>query len=445
MLYLNPDNALEKNKGIHRMNKDRWKEYWEWLKPRLAFLKPWDMDEDVGDDLEVREMSSFGRQNSWGSRAETPRERTRRRRYAIITLTALLAIVAGCFLYYNGHHSFTEYVVTSTTENLDIVGTEYTMLGNYIVKYSSDGVFCVNSHNEVRWSAAYSMQTPIIDMCGQTMVIAQQQGRQVYVVNEDGLLGSFTTSLSILKAHVSKQGVVVLILEDSDVTWIEMYDVSGNEIAKIKTTLQDSGYPLDVAITPNASRMIVSYLGVSGRTLCSRIAFYDFSSASDSDESHLTGTLDYTGQVFPEVYYADASTPVALSDTGFVVFKNKKTPEEETSVVFEKEIVSSFHDSDNIGFIFNNEAADCRYEMELYHYNGKMAMRKEFDCNYTQVRMDRGEILLYDAKNCTVYTASGTRRFSSDYEKQVEYFAKIPGFRRYIVITNDSLDRIRIS
>ena len=81
MLYLNPDNALEKNKGIHRMNKDRWKEYWEWLKPRLAFLKPWDMDEDVGDDLEVREMSSFGRQNSWGSRAETPRERTRRRRY----------------------------------------------------------------------------------------------------------------------------------------------------------------------------------------------------------------------------------------------------------------------------------------------------------------------------------------------------------------------------
>ena len=45
--------------------------------------------------------------------------------------------------------------------------------------------------------------------------------------------------------------------------------------------------------------------------------------ASDSDESHLTGTLDYTGQVFPEVYYADASTPVALSDTGFVVFKNK--------------------------------------------------------------------------------------------------------------------------
>ena len=120
------------------MNRDKWKEYWERLKPKLAFLKPWDMNEDVGDDLEVREMSSTDHQNSWNSKAETPWERTRRKRYAVITMAALVAIVAGCFLYYNGHHSFTEYVVTSTTENLDIAGTEYAMLGNYIVKYSSE-------------------------------------------------------------------------------------------------------------------------------------------------------------------------------------------------------------------------------------------------------------------------------------------------------------------
>ena len=92
------------------MNRDKWKEYWERLKPKLAFLKPWDMNEDVGDDLEVREMSSTDHQNSWNSKAETPWERTRRKRYAVITMAALVAIVAGCFLYYNGHHSFTECV-----------------------------------------------------------------------------------------------------------------------------------------------------------------------------------------------------------------------------------------------------------------------------------------------------------------------------------------------
>lgn len=424
------------------MNKDKWRNLLETLKVKLAFLKPWDMDEDVEDDMEARRSGTLSPDRG---RADAYQDSARRRRYTIIAVAALFAIVGGCFLYYNGHHSFTDYVVTATTENLDIAGTQYEMLGNYIIKYSTDGVFCVNSRNEARWSVAYSMQTPITDICDQMMVIAEQQGKQVYVVNSDGLVGNFETNLPILKAHVSRQGVVVLILEDQDVTWIDMYDSSGGVIARVKTTLQDSGYPLDVAITPNASRMIVSYLGVSKGAINSRIAFYDFTSASDSDESHLTGTLDYSGRVFPEVYYADASTPVALSDTGFIVFKNKKTPEEDASVTFEKEIVTSFHDKDYVGFVFDSESADCRYEMELYHYNGRRTMKDEFDCDYTKARMVRGEILLYDAKNCSVYTTSGIRRFSSDYEKQVEYFTKIPGFRKYLVITNDSMDRIRIS
>lgn len=429
------------------MDKDRNTERLNMLKKKLAFLKPWDMDEEVGEDLDVREMSSSGsgRDAGWGGKRLTHQEMGRRKAYAIGIAAVLAVLVAAGFLYYNGHHTFTGYVITATEECLDIAGTQYVMLGNKIVKYSSDGIFCVNTRNEAEWSAAYSMQTPITDVCGETMVIAEQQGKQVYVVNSKGMLGNFETSLPILRADVSSQGVVALILDDEDVTWVEMYDTSGTKLAGIKATFKESGYPLDVAITPNASRMMVSFLTVDQGSVNTRIAFYDFSSASESDESHLTGSIDYPGMVFPEVYYADASTPVALSDTGMVVFRNSKTPQEKKTVTFEKEIVSSFHDEEYVGFVFNNEAEDCRFEMELYSYSGKKVMEKEFDCDYTEVKMDRGEILLYDAKDCTVYTTSGTRRLATDYEKQVEYFAKIPGFRKYLVITNDSMDRIRIS
>lgn len=403
------------------MNKDKWKE-------RLNTLK------DKGKNLFTLKIKDI-----------LPSAGHRRRIYGAGLAAVLILAVAGVFWYYNGHHVFTEYVVTASAESADIAGTRYVMLGNSIVKYSSDGVFCVNSQNEAKWSTAYSMQSPITNTCRKTMVIAEQQGKQVYVLNDEGLLGNFQTSLPILKADVSAQGVVALILEDDDVTWINLYDSNGGEIASVKTTLQESGYPLDVAITPNASRMMVSYLEIKQGALNSRIAFYDFSSASESDESHLTGTLDYGERVFPEVYYADASTPVAVSDNGFVVFKNSKIPEEKKAVTVEKEIVSSFHDEKRIGFVFENEAEDCRYEMELYQYSGKRIMQKEFDCDYTEVKMDRGEILLYDAKSCTIYTTSGVRRFTSVYEKPVSYFAKIPGFRKYLVITNDSMDRIRIS
>lgn len=429
------------------MDKEKNKEKWNKLKEKLAFLKPWDTDDEVGEELDVKEMSSsdFSRVSHWDGKKSTAREMGRRKLYAVCLSAVLVFLVAGGFIYYNGHHVFTSYVVTATEECLDIAGTEYAMLGNKIVKYSSDGIFCVDTRNETQWSVAYSMQTPITDICQDTMVIAEQQGNQVYVVNSKGLMGNFETALPILRADVSSQGVVALILKGDDATWADLYDCSGGQIASIKTTLQESGYPLDVAITPNASRMMISFLTVNQGAVNSRIAFYDFSSASDSDESHLTGSLDYPGRVFPEIYYADASTPVALSDIGFVVFKNSKTPQEKKAVTFENEIVSSFHDEDYVGFVFNNEAEDCRFEMELFNYSGKRIMQKEFDCDYAEIKMDRGEILLYDAKNCIVYTMSGTKHFSSDYEKQVEFFAKIPGFRKYLVITDDSMDRIRIS
>lgn len=429
---------MDKERNRERLNK--WKE-------RLAFLKPWDTDDEVGENLEVRQMSASDRTGDapWGEKRISGRERERRKLYGIGLGVLLLLLAAGGFYYHNVHHTFRGYVVTATEECLDIAGTQYTMLGNKVIKYSSDGVFCVDMRNTPEWSAPYSMQTPIASICGETMVIAEQQGRQVYVVNSKGLMGNFETSLPILRADVSSQGVVALILDDSDVTWVELYDCSGNQLASIKTTLQESGYPLDVAITSNASRLMISFLTVDQGTVSSRISFYDFSSASASDESHLTGSLDYQNRVFPEVYYADGSTPVALSDTGFVVLRNSSAPQERKAVTFEKEIVSSFHDGDYVGFVFANEAEGDRFEMELYNYSGKRVMEKEFDCDYTEIRMDRGEILLYDAKNCVAYATSGVNRFISDYEKQVKYFGKIPGFRKYLVITNDSMDRIRIS
>ena len=38
------------------MNKEKWKERMAVLKEKLAFLKPWDMDEDPEDDLEIQEL-----------------------------------------------------------------------------------------------------------------------------------------------------------------------------------------------------------------------------------------------------------------------------------------------------------------------------------------------------------------------------------------------------
>jgi hypothetical protein len=44
-----------------------------------------------------------------------------------------------------------------------------------------------------------------------------------------------------------------------------------------------------------------------------------------------------------------------------------------------------------------------------------------------------------------VFTTSGQERFTADYEKEIAGIFYFSEFRRYLIITKDSFDRIRIS
>lgn len=326
---------------------------------------------------------------------------------------------------------------------LDVDGTNYTMLGGRVIKFSHDGVFCVNLSNETQWSIAYSIQTPICSIRGRKMVIAEQQGNQVYVFNEKGLLGSFSTALPILRADISENGVVSMILKDEDITWINMYDMNGAQLSSIKTTLEDTGYPICAAISDNGRNLAVSYACVKEGILTGKLTFYDFSKA-DSQESHVMGELEYSDAVFPQVYFIGSNEVAAAADNGFVVVGNMRSPVEKKRVQFEKEIVSIFHDDENIGFIFHSDQPDRKYELVVYRYNGHHSMTSTFDFEYQDVRMDNGEVLLYDASTINVYRTSGRQKVAIDYEREVKYFASMSGRHRYLVITSSSMDQIQV-
>ena len=362
----------------------------------------------------------------------------------LITLAiALIAALLG-FWFYNRVHTYDEYAVKTSIEKNDIDGTEYLMLGNSILKYSPDGVFCVDLQDQTKWSAAYSMQTPICARCKNMVVIAEQQGQQVYLFNGDGQVGHFETTLPIRQAYVSANGVTALVLQDSDIAWIMLYGADGSQIASVKASLEISGYPMNVAISDNARKMAVSYLCLSEGDLTGRIVFYDFSSASDTDEAHQTGSADFGREVFPRIYFADRSTVVAVGDCSMEIFHDTRKPSDRTSVAFDREIVSFFCDQDNEGFIFRSQDTQQLYDMEVYNTRGKRVMQSSFDFEYTGVRMEDGEILLYDAVDLYAYRTSGRQKLSIAYEKPVRFFAHLSGYHRYLVITEETMDQIRI-
>ncbi len=360
---------------------------------------------------------------------------------AIITLV-IIAVAAYHIM--SHYHLYTSYTITESYPSEDIAGTRYAKLGNGFVKYGSDGVTYVDGRNETQWSTAYTMETPTTDLCEEVMLIYEQQGYIVEVLNTEGVLGSYQTDLPILKGVVAKNGVCAMMVKDGKDVRIRIVSIDGTTLAEVHTTLEDQGQPIDIALSTNGQSLMVSQVKIGNGAVDSVIAFYDFSTSAEADETHLVGSFDYRDQVFPSVCFLTDGVGAAIGDAGFITYSAGKKPSEKASVKLSTEVMSVFHDSSNIGFVMASNSVSERYRMEVYSVNGKKKSEMLFSHGYSKIAMDSGEILLNDSGHLMVFTPGGVRRLDTDYEKQVGAFVKIPGFRKYAVLTNSGIDRIKI-
>ena len=439
----------ERRKQRVRQMKDKWRERLGRIREKLWFLR---LDEDLDIDGEIQiEETSLPSGDSYdeelpGSGLREMLAKSRRwllRKRVIAVL--LVACIAGGFAVYNNVHEFQDYVITSSIDNEVSAGTQYKAAGKNLYRYNTDGISCVTRDNEVKWSITYNMQAPVADICGNTMAVAEQQGNQIYIVDKDGLVGSFETLLPILKIRVSKQGVVAAVLQEDDITWINMYQPDGTSIMSDKTTISDSGYPVDIDVSPDGQKLVVSYLKTDKGIITSDIVFYHFGAAGQSQDDHIVAQESFEETVIPEVYFTGNSRAVAVSDRGYVVYRGSNAPKKAASVEFEEEIISCFHDEDRIGFLFRGSTEEYNYRMELYDYRGKRKAARDINAEFDEIKIENGQILMYSDSGCDIFTSSGRKRFSATYEKEITEVFYFSEFRRYLIVTRNSFDKIRIS
>ena len=235
-----------------------------------------------------------------------------------------------------------------------------------------------------------------------------------------------------------------MILADDDVTWVNFYDASGTLIAENRTTIDDFGYPLDMALSPDGIKMAVSYMRVNGNKISTHIAFYNFGSAGQMELNNQVGELNVDDVLAPQIFFCDNSTAVAVRTDGFTVFSGSQSPKEKKTVKFDQEIISTFHDGNRIGFVFDGGDSGHKYLMKVYNTGGKNTMQKYFDLQYNSITLQKDKIVLFNEKEFAIYKLNGQKTFQGKYRKPIQNVLSIRGFRKYMVITEDSADLIRL-
>lgn len=361
-----------------------------------------------------------------------------RMQWTIAAGVLILAVVLVYALVKNNKVASSYEVVTSMSRG-DDTSVYYCMMRKGMVKYSKDGVAMTNKSGTVLWNQTYEMASPTMTSAGDYVAVGDIGANTIYIFNEYGQLGHVSTDVPIQEIQISEQGVVAAVLSDTSSNYINLYDKQGNSLGSIKASLENTGYPLAIALSPDASKLAGSYLIVKSGSMQSRIVSYDF---SDVEGDHLLDTQELEG-LYPKAAFLDSREVVLFGEKGFVLYQadSKKI---ETQENFESEINSVFCTNQKLGFIFKNEDDNGKYRMEIYNKAGKKSSTYYFDLDYSGMTADDDEVILYNDEEMLIYQMGGRVRFRGTFNTAVT--GVMPSWEDglYWLIDDQSLREIRI-
>ena len=395
----------------------------------------------------AKQAKEQGRQNGKEYGNDYNKKRSRHKRNAvkrtIITAVAVVAAIAAVGFYME-KRSYHNYKIVQSSEQEDVISTSYVEMDGDILRYSPDGVSLVSDKMNTLWSETYQMQNPMADVNGTRAVIADKDGTELEIYDKSGKTGSVTTSYSIIKARVSKSGMVAAIRDGGDDTWINFYSTDGSLIAENQTKVDDPGYPLDVAVSDDGVVMMVTYQFVEGSDTTSYVAFYNFGDVGQNEDDRIVSGYKYEGVVVPQIQYLDNNQSVALKDNGFTLYQGSQIPKEVKTVEVDQEIVSTFFDNDMIGLVFKNDSKDKQYTMEVYTTDGKLKFQQDFNIPYTTIKLSGGNILMYNSSQMCVMNSRGVQKYVGSVDGTIKDFFKI-GWNRYLLVLDSGVDVIKLS
>ncbi|WP_330604409.1 DUF5711 family protein [Blautia schinkii] len=359
-----------------------------------------------------------------------------------ITVVAVIAAVCLVFLYVE-KRSYHSYKVLNTSEQEDVVSTQYVEMDGDILRYSPDGVSVVDSSMNTVWNETYTMQNPIADVNGSRAVIADSEGTSLYICDKKGVTGTVTTSYSIIKVRIAANGMVAAILDNDENTWINFYNSDGSLVAENLTKIDDPGYPMDVAVSDNGV-MMVTFQYVDGSKTTSYVAFYNYGDVGQNEDDRIVSGYTYENVVIPQVECISESQYIALRDDGFSAYQGNQIPKEVKTINVKQEIVSTFFDDQRIGLVFKNNSKDSEYTMEVYSMNGQLKFRKNFNVAYSTIKMSDGNIIMYNSSQICVMNSRGVQKYMGSVDGTIRDFFKI-GWNKYLMVMDNGVSTIKFS
>ncbi len=369
--------------------------------------------------------------------------KNKKNKILFILLIIVVAIIVGYFMYQR-YRTFSTYEVVSSSEIVEAYNSTFLEYNQGMLKYNADGIEYIVD-DITKWQQAFEMKNPIIDVCGEYVAIAEHHSNKVYIFASDGLKGEVETSYPIISLDVASQGVVALITEEEKVNHIEIIDKSGTQIAIGQTVLSGDGCPVDISISEDGTKLIVSYLYLSDGVMQSRVAFYNYGEVGKNEVDRLVGGFNhYESTIIAKVEFVNNDTAVAFGDDMITIYEAKQKPELIKDIKVDKNIKCIAYGEEYIAYIVETGEAELMYELYVYNIDGKLQTNKKFDFDCNAIKFVDKEIVMYNNNEINVYTVQGVNKYRGTISEGISEVLTTTESYTYTIISGEKMYKIRL-
>jgi hypothetical protein len=368
----------------------------------------------------------------------------RRRRFIIGTLLLLFLVVGVIYFIRLYYKSYQSYGVLKTTDISGENAVGFLGYGSSVVKYSKDGAEAIDKDGNLLWNGSYELSDPIADTCGKYVVIAGKDTKEIHIYDRKGEVGCITTEHDILKVEIASQGVVAALMEDGNSNHIVLYDVDGTVLVDNKTTADKNGYPMDISLSDDGKKLVLSYLSYSGGKLADNVSFYNFGDVGQNYTDGAVGGFVFDeGIVVPRVAFINNDTVVAYKDDGFVVYDMKELPSDLFEQNFDSKIQSVLYNTKYVGVVLQTEGTSNK-KVILYNMKGKKILEKNVDFDYEDIYLSEEEIVMYNNTSCFIMKSDGRVKFKYSFSNNIDAMYPVNNLDRYYLASGKELSEIQL-
>ncbi|MBQ9990848.1 MAG: hypothetical protein IJP31_07890 [Lachnospiraceae bacterium] len=370
------------------------------------------------------------------------------RRSRLFKIGSLMLVVfllfAGIYLYVDNVR-YTSYGQISSVDRSGASDSTCLNHNGRVLTYSKDGISSTDAKGNVIWNETYQMQNPIVRVNENAVAVGDYNGNVIYVMDEKGKAGEIDTNLPIRDFCVSKTGVVAVVLEDTKLTRLNVYNSTGEEAVKSEVRMNQNGYPVSVSLSDNGEVMAVSYLYVDSGVMKSSVAFYNFSDVGQNSVDRLVSGNDYADTVIPYVGFLGKDAAFAIGDSRINFYSGTDKPVSVAEKLLNEEIQAAYTGGEHVALVYLDTTGASLYRLEVYDKKGNLLFQKNIEIEFQNILLEKNYIVIYNDHECIMYNMSGGEKYQGTFAKKVSLLIPTDSTKRFVMVTADTIDLIELN